>query len=101
MHPEFMQRLYELREAYGKPMIITSGYRSPDYNKKVAETGSAGPHTTGRAADIAIRGTDAYMLLKLAMERGFTGIGVQQKGESRFMHLDDITSPARPNLWSY
>jgi len=28
MLPEFMARLQRLRTAYGKPMVITSGYRS-------------------------------------------------------------------------
>ena len=35
---------------------------------------------------------------------GFTGIGVNQKGGARFLHLDTIeSSPARPRptIWSY
>jgi len=32
MDKEFMKQLILLREDYGKPMVITSGYRSPEYN---------------------------------------------------------------------
>jgi len=37
----------------------------------------------------------------LALELGFTGIGVQQKGTGRFPHLDTLEEPPRPNVWSY
>jgi hypothetical protein len=36
--------------------------------------------------------------LRLALELGFTGIGVQQKGTGRFIHLDLRAVPA---IWSY
>jgi hypothetical protein len=35
---------------------------------------------------------------------GFTGIGIAQKGEGRYVHLDDLPSvegQPRPTLWSY
>lgn len=104
MNCAFMDRLQALRDAYGKPMIVTSGYRSPEYNATISKTGTDGPHTTGRAVDIAIRGREAYVLLSLAIELGFTGIGVSQKGEARFLHLDDLTAEEgfpRPWIWSY
>jgi zinc D-Ala-D-Ala carboxypeptidase len=57
-------------------------------------------HSTGRAVDIAVR------LLQLALQEGFTGIGIQQTGEGRFLHLDDIQPEdefhvPRPWIWSY
>jgi hypothetical protein len=52
---------------------------------------------------VAVAGADAIRLLVLAAEFGFTGIGVQQKGEGRFIHLDDVpgTLLPRPAIWSY
>ena len=102
MHPEFMARLQRLRLAYGKPMKITSGYRDrshPVEARKVA----TGAHAMGRAADVAVTGADALRLLVLATELGFTGLGVQQKGEGRFIHLDDVPGNVlpRPTIWSY
>lgn len=99
--PAFMDLLEAIRADYGKPMTITSGYRSPEYNAKVSFTGSAGPHTTGRAVDVSVRGEDAHRLLKTALAHGIMGVGVAQKGESRFLHLDMVETGTRPWVWSY
>ncbi len=40
-----------LREAYGKPIIVTSGYRCPALNKAVKGSKTS-DHLEGRAADI-------------------------------------------------
>lgn len=102
MHPEFMARLQRLREAYGKPMKITSGFRDRTHPAEARKT-TTGAHVLGRACDVAAAGPDAIRLIVLAAEFGFTGIGVQQKGEGRFIHLDDVpgTQLPRPALWSY
>lgn len=104
MDPAFLDLLERLREAYRRPMVVTSGYRSPSYNATVSTTGPSGPHTTGRAVDVAAQGTDAYELLWGALACGFTGIGVKQNGASRFLHLDNLTRAdnfPRPWIWSY
>ncbi len=104
MDPAFLSKLDDLRERYGKPLIVASGFRCPSYNAKVSETGMTGPHTTGKAVDFAIDRGDAYRLLDLALDEGFTGIGVQQKGAARFLHLDtlrDAPGQPRPTIWSY
>lgn len=95
--PAFLDKLQELRDAYGKPMPVTSYYRSPEYNAVVSSTGRTGPHTTGRAVDIAVRGYEAAVLTGLAVDLGFTGFGWQQKGAGRFLHLDTL----EPRSWSY
>jgi zinc D-Ala-D-Ala carboxypeptidase len=100
MNPEFLQKLQMLRTAFAKPMRITSGYRCPDHPIE-AKKASSGAHTTGCAADVAVQGRDAHDLLRLAFHFRFTGIGVQQKGSGRFIHLDTLTESPRPNVWSY
>ena len=103
MQPEFMEKLQTLRALYGKPMRITSGFRSTRHPNEVNKL-NPGAHTKGLACDIAVQGADALVLIKLALEVGFTGIGVNQKGTSRFIHLDTIKGdPAfpRPTIWSY
>jgi uncharacterized protein YcbK (DUF882 family) len=97
MRPGFMGRLQALRLAYGKPMIITSGYRCPDHPVEKAKA-TPGAHSEGIAADIGVSGADALLLLRLALEANFQGIGVQQKGNGRFIHLDTREHPA---IWSY
>jgi hypothetical protein len=44
---------------------------------------------------------DAYRLAKLAFDHGFTGIGINQKGGGRFIHVDDLADAPRPTIWSY
>lgn len=103
MYMPFVRMLDELRSRLGFALVISSGYRTPSYNQQIATTGANGPHTTGKAADILIRGVRAHQLLKVAFELGFTGIGINQKGqmESRFIHLDTVEGPLRPAIWTY
>ena len=42
-----------LREIYGKPIIVTSGYRSPEVNRSVNGATSS-QHALGEAADISV-----------------------------------------------
>jgi uncharacterized protein YcbK (DUF882 family) len=103
MEDSFVDKLDALREECGFPLRLTSAYRCPEHNMRVSTTGPDGPHTTGRAVDIAVRGPQAYRVVALAAKHGFTGIGVHQKGAVRFIHLDDLFPPLhpRPNVWSY
>lgn len=100
MRPDFMAKLQQLRVAYQAPMPITSGYRDPSHPVERNKT-TPGPHTLGRAVDVAVAGSDAFRLVALAIKHGFTGIGVQQTGASRFIHLDDLGGSQRPMIWSY
>lgn len=98
MCEDFLARLQTLRDEFGKPMRITSGYRSPRHSVERKKE-KPGPHSTGKAADIAVQGADAHTLVALAMRLGFNGIGVSQKaGGARFIHID--TLPRRA-MWSY
>ena len=45
--------LQPLRRAYGRPLAVNSGYRSPDLNKAIKGANNS-QHTKGQAADIAI-----------------------------------------------
>jgi len=105
--PSFMDKLQLLRDKYGRPMLISSGYRDPAYNSRVSSTGTKGPHTTGRAVDVQVFGKKAFALIALAGALGFTGCGVAQKGShrARFIHLDDLMPEdghsIRPWIWSY
>ena len=105
MTQETVDALQALRESIGRPLRLSSAYRCPEHNSKVSSTGKSGPHTTGKAIDIACSGKDAWELLSFAMIRSkvWKGIGVSQKGkhESRFIHLDTIEADNRPWILSY
>ncbi len=103
---EFMNKVQAIRSFLDFPLVVTSGYRSPEYNAEISTTGEDGPHTTGCAVDINIWGGRAYMLISNAKIFGFTGIGTMQKGSwsKRFVHLDDLETAGdrvRPNTWTY
>jgi zinc D-Ala-D-Ala carboxypeptidase len=101
IQPELMDKLQELRTRYGKPMRITSGYRCANHPIEARKT-APGAHALGLAADIGVEGAEAHRVLQLALELGFTGIGVQQKGTGRFIHLDVRSGQLpTPAVWSY
>ena len=105
MDEDFMKRLVDLRHEFNKPMIISSAYRHISYNQVIGGAKNS-PHLYGKAVDVLVSGKAAYRLMKMAMEHGFTGIGISQKGphEGRFLHIDTMdnsdTHP-RPWIWSY
>lgn len=103
MEEDFLDRLLQLRIAYGRPMKVTSGYRHPTHPEEAKKGHSNGEHTKGCSADIGLSNPEVYIVASLAMQRGFTRIGVSQKsGSARFLHLG-IGGPglATPALWSY
>jgi zinc D-Ala-D-Ala carboxypeptidase len=99
MDQKFIDRLNKLREAYGAPLKVSSGYRCPDHPVEARKASTApGMHTTGKAVDFAVERGNAHKLMQIAFDMGFKGIGVQQKGVGRFIHLDDRNEPT---VWSY
>jgi uncharacterized protein YcbK (DUF882 family) len=96
----FVLELDALREQCGFPLVVSSGYRCPEHNQAVSTTGPNGPHTTGLAADLAVERGQAYIVLREALKLGFTGIGVNQTGSGRFVHVD-ILNRKPPTIWSY
>ena len=103
MQADFMQRLIQLREACNFPLPVTSGYRCANHPEEKKKT-TPGAHHLGWAVDIRCRGTQAHIVLRQALTLGFTGVGIKQKGNTRFIHLDTAPATAmrpRPWIWSY
>jgi uncharacterized protein YcbK (DUF882 family) len=103
---QFMDILQAIRAEVGFPMAVASGYRSPEHNAEVSDTGKDGPHTRGQAADIRVSGEQAITLLSVALKHGIKGVGISQKGNpaTRFIHLDICENgpdSPRPTIWSY
>ena len=74
--------LQPLRDAYGKPITINSGYRCAELNKKVGGVETS-QHTKGQAADCGV--DDPLALASLIIELGlpFDQMGLY----STFVHL--------------
>ena len=102
-NPEFLEKLNAIRHECGFAFVITSGYRAPEHPIE-AKKQRPGSHASGRAVDIAVYGKQAYRVIEVALKHGMTGIGVNQKGSHRFIHLDDLEGGlyfSRPTVWSY
>ena len=103
MDKDFMDKIEDLRHALGFPFKVNSAYRCKGHPIE-ARKKAPGAHESGHALDIGVDGEQAHRLLHAALEAGMTGIGVNQKGNSRFIHLDDLEwadNRPRPGVWSY
>lgn len=77
-----------IREHFGKPITVNSGYRTEAYNKKCG--GAPGSlHLKGMAADIVIPGVDPLDVCRFAEAKGVKGIGWYIG--SGFTHVDTRT----------
>ena len=96
---QLMDGIQELRDWYGKPIYVTSAYRSPTHPIE-ARKSKPGQHSIA-AIDIRVPTEDCHKIVARAFELGYTGIGINLKGStgSRFIHLDERRSP--PRIWSY
>lgn len=82
---EAMDKLQALRERIGRPLVITSGYRSPAHNAKVGGAPRS-RHMMGLAFDIIVAGHDPHEMEAEAREVGFHGIG--RYPDKGFLHVD-------------
>ena len=100
-----LNRLQALRDEWGKPIKLSSAYRSAENpRERTKKTGPGYHHGVngdgGQAFDVLIAGEDVPPFIALAIKHGFRGIGVNQKGEwnQRFIHIDTRDKYA---CWSY
>lgn len=99
MQHEFMEKLQRIRQVYGKPMTVTSGFRSKRHPIEAKKTHSNGEHTQGNCADIACtNSSDRYELINLALANGITRVGIAKN----FLHFG-IGGKGLPNnvIWEY
>lgn len=86
LHPELLSLLDQLFYRLGRPLEVTSDWRS--------EPTSA--HYLGKAVDIrAHSGYQRYRIVEMALRVGFTRIGVYD----RHIHLDVDTERPSPVIW--
>lgn len=83
--PKLVDYLEKIRAHFGKPVRITSGYRSPAYNAKVGGVKNS-YHMKGMAADIVIDGVKSKEVAQYAEKIGCGGIGWYEA--RNFTHID-------------
>ena len=82
------QCLDPIRRIYGRPIIVTSGYRCPALNAAVGGS-STSQHLTGQAADLVpASGGDLNGIFRAAVSFGdFDQLIIEQSGTSRWVHV--------------
>lgn len=97
MDATLLQMLDELRFRYGKPIRITSGYRTKEHNEAVGGVPDSS-HLRGLAVDIAATSSrERHNLLRLAIEVGFNRIGIAKT----FIHVDIDSDKPEKCVWTY
>ena len=91
--------LQKVREALGKPIIINSAYRTPEYNRLVGGA-SRSQHLTAKAADIRVSGLTSKELYDV-IEGLISEDEIKEGGlglYNTFVHYDIRGTKARWNF---
>lgn len=83
VHPALVDLLETVREEFGEPIHVTSGYRSPSHNRAVGGARDS-RHTMGLAADVIIKRVSPSDIAEFAAKHAIGGLGTY----STFCHLD-------------
>ena len=92
--------LNNIRRDCGFPLPVSSGYRCVDHPLEKHKP-YIGAHSTGKAVDLAVTHDKAHKVLQVAMAHNVPRVGVNQRGEGRFIHLDWCEDKPNPTIWSY
>jgi uncharacterized protein YcbK (DUF882 family) len=90
--PTLIDLLYgiQTRIGRGKPLVLLSGYRSPETNQTLIAEGHGAVensmHVVGKAADISIQGVHLRYLSRAAMSFHAGGVGTYW--HNNFVHVD-------------
>jgi zinc D-Ala-D-Ala carboxypeptidase len=90
VNEEALDKLQRLRDLLGKPLFLTSAYRSKAHNTRVGGAKHS-KHLLGEAFDVQMKNHDPHQFEAAARRVGFYGFGYYIN--SGFMHID--IGPAR------
>ena len=105
MDADFIRRLQIVRDLYGKPIYINSGFRTHSHNQKLVKTHGASTnssHKKGLAADLRCGDLkDMETLVFVLRQQGFKRIGqyYTEKG-NYFVHVDVDDSKPYQSEWA-
>lgn len=83
--------LQKIRDHFGAPVNLSSGYRCEKHNGQVANAVSKSRHILGMAADIKVTGVQPAEVAKYAESIGIKGIGLYEGADGNFVHIDTRT----------
>jgi len=103
MQDSFMEKLQKGREIAQTPFVITSGFRTKNYQEDLRKRGyktskTTSPHETGHACDISCKDSKTrWLIIGSLMLAGFTRFGIGQS----FIHVDDCPKRTNNRIWTY
>lgn len=102
MEQGFIDLLDECRHRAGIPFIVTSGFRTDNYNEQLKREGypvsENSAHLIGVAADIkCLTSSDRFKIVGAAIAVGIERIGIG----TNFIHLDTAEDKGGPFIWVY
>ena len=102
MDQGFLDLLDECRDLAGIPFVVTSGFRTVQYNRILIDTGYSASknssHLLGLAADIRVRtSSERWIILDALLEVGITRIGMG----NNFIHCDIDSFKENHVIWTY
>ena len=97
MDHDLLVMIDRARALYGKPIVVTSGFRTESHNKKVGGVKSSS-HLKGLAIDVAcVTSKHRFEMLTALLEVGFNRIGVADT----FIHIDVDKNKSQNVIWTY
>lgn len=97
MDHDFVRLLDTIREKYGRPIKINSGWRSVERNEKVGGKPDSA-HLHGLAVDIACDNSrDRHDILQCIYAVGINRIGIHKS----FIHIDVQKTKSADVIWLY
>lgn len=97
MSDVFITMLDNVREEYGSPIIINSGFRTEQANMKAGGVKNSS-HLIGLAADLKVKnGKERFKLIKILIKNGFNRIGIAKT----YIHVDIDSSKTPNTIWTY
>ncbi len=99
MHNLINYCLQPIRDRLGKPMIITSGYRCPELNKKVGGV-STSQHTKGQAVDFYVKDMTMQQVIDFIKK---SGVEFDQliNEYNKWVHISFVKGKNRKQILKY
>ena len=102
MNDDFICMLDDAREEAGIPFKIVSGFRTPEYNKKLIDYGfkasATSSHLVGLAVDIEAKTSlERFKIVTALLKVGINRIGLGEE----FIHADYDQNKTSKLIWNY
>lgn len=92
-----MNKLDVAREIAGIPFVLTSAFRSSEWDKLKGRSGT-GAHTLGCAIDVGCNTSQyRFFIVNALLKAGFRRIGINKS----FIHADDSEIHIQEVIWLY